>query len=298
MTARERRQHAAATLNALTDAVLTADLYESITSINHTAELLTGWSRDAAMGRPLADVVHIVRHGTDAVLIARDGHETPIERTIADIRDANGQKLGAVIVLRDAGAAREAVRQLSHLAEHDSLTGLPNRLLLNDRLTAAIALAERRSRLLAVLFLDVDGFKAVNDSLGHAAGDTILRSIATRLRSAVRRSDTVSRHSGDEFVILLPEIERGDDAALVAGKLVRAASGPHRVDSRSVRLTASVGVALYPDDGRDAETLISHADAAMYDAKRRGSGGFRPYTPDVIVALDTAARTGPRRVRF
>jgi diguanylate cyclase (GGDEF)-like protein len=191
-------------------------------------------------------------------------------------------------VFRDAGPARELSRHLSHLAGHDPLTDLPNRLLLNDRLTSAIALAERHHTPLAVLFLDVDGFKTVNDSLGHAAGDAILRSIAARLGAAIRRSDTVSRYSGDEFVIVLAEIEQGDDAALVARKLVRAASGPHRIDSRNITVTASVGIALYPEDGCDAETLIRHADAAMYDAKRTGLGSFRLFTPDLRAESDLA----------
>jgi len=172
-------------------------------------------------------------------------------------------------------------------------TDLPNRLLLNDRLTGAIALAERHKKPLAVLFLDVDGFKAVNDSLGHAAGDAILRSIAVRLRAALRRSDTVSRYSGDEFVIVLPEIDQGDDAALVAGKLVRAASGPHRIDARNVTVTASVGIALFPDDGRDAETLVRRADAAMYDAKRSGIGTFRLFTQDLIAPDIARPRARP-----
>jgi diguanylate cyclase (GGDEF)-like protein len=161
---------------------------------------------------------------------------------------------------------------MSHLAQHDALTGLPNRLLLNDRLAEAIALAHRRGKPLAVLFLDVDRFKAINDSLGHLAADRILRSVATRLSGALRQSDTVCRYGGDEFVIVLPEIEHMDDAEFVATKLLRAVAEPHRVDAHDVTVTASVGVSLYPDHGRDAVTLIAHADAAMYDAKRAGLG--------------------------
>lgn len=289
MTADERRERAEATLNSLADAVLSTDLDGHVTYLNHAAEVLTGWSRQAATGRPLGEVFKTVGLGADCVLVRRDGHETEIEHSATPILDADGQRRGTVMVFRDAGPAREATRHLSRLAEHDVLTDLPNRLLLNDRLTGAIALAERHNKPLAVLFLDVDGFKAVNDSLGHAAGDAILRSIAARLGAALRRSDTVSRYSGDEFVIVLAEIEQGDDAALVAKKLVRAASGPHRIDSRNVTVTASVGIALYPDDGRDAETLIKHADAAMYDAKRTGLGSFRLFTPDLHLAPDVAA---------
>jgi len=281
MTADERREQAAATLDSLPDAVVSTDLGGLITYFNPAAEALTGWPHQEAVGRPIGDVVKILGAGADCILVSRDGRQTEIEQSSTPLLDAQGQKRGDVLVCHDAGPAREASRHLSHLAAHDALTDLPNRLLLNDRLTRAIAFAERHSRLVAVLFLDVDGFKAVNDSLGHAAGDAILRSIARRLKAALRRSDTVSRYSGDEFVILLPEIDQADDAALVAKKLVRAASGPHRVDARNVTVTASVGIALYPDDGRDAELLIKHADAAMYDAKRTATGSFRTFTPDL-----------------
>jgi len=289
MTTDERRAHVEATLDCLADAVLSTDLDGHVTYLNQAAETLTGWSRQEATGRPIDEVFKTVGVGADCVLVRRDGHRTEIEHSTTSIFDADGQRRGAVTVFRDAGPARELTRQLSHLAEHDALTDLPNRLLLNDRLTRAIALAERHHKPLAVLFLDVDGFKAVNDSLGHAAGDAILRSIAARLGAAIRKSDTVSRYSGDEFVIVLPEIEQGDDAAVVARKLVRAASGPHRIDARNVTVTASVGIALYPDDGRDAETLIKRADAAMYDAKRTGLGSFRLFTPDLIEPTDLAA---------
>jgi len=289
MTTDERREHAEATLNSLADAVLSTDLDGLVRYLNQAAEVLTGWPREAAIGRPLAEVFNTVGAGADCILVRRDGEETEIEHSSTEILDTQGQPRGAVVVFRDAGPAREASRRLTHLAVHDALTDLPNRLLLNDRLTGAIALAERHNKPLAVLFLDVDGFKAVNDSLGHAVGDALLRSIAARLKAALRRSDTVSRYSGDEFVVVLPEMEQSDDAALVAMKLVRAAAGPHRIDARNVTVTASVGIALYPDDGRDAATLIRNADTAMYYAKRTNLGGFRLFTPALLTEPGLAA---------
>jgi diguanylate cyclase (GGDEF)-like protein len=297
MTADERREQAAATLDSLPDAIVTTDLDGLITYINPAAEELTGWPREEAIGLPVGNVFKTNGIGADCVLVGRDGRETEIEQSDSALLDAHGQQRGGVHVFRDAGTAREAARHLSHLAAHDALTDLPNRLLLHDRLARAIAIAERHSRQVAVLFLDVDGFKAVNDTLGHAAGDAILRSIARRLKGVLRRSDTVSRYSGDEFVIVLPEIDQTDDAALVAKKLVRAASGPHRIDSHNVTVTASVGIALYPEDGRDADVLIKHADAAMYDAKRTGAGSFRLFTPDLraVPAVQSQRRTWTRR---
>jgi len=211
----------------------------------------------------------------NCILVRRDGRETEIEDSAAPIHDRNGQVTGAVIVFRDVGTALETSRQMSHLAQHDVVTGLPNRLLLHDRLAEAIALGHRRSKPLAVGFLDVDGFKDINDVLGHAAGDRLLRSIAARVSGALRESDTVSRYGGDEFVIVLSEIEHAEDAGSVAEKILQAVSEPHRINAQVINITASLGVTLFPDHGRDADTLIANADAAMYDAKRAGLGQYR-----------------------
>jgi diguanylate cyclase (GGDEF)-like protein len=152
---------------------------------------------------------------------------------------------------------------MSHLAQHDALTGLPNRLLLTDRLDRAIATARRHRGSLAVLFLDLDHFKHVNDSLGHAAGDRVLETVARRLTACVRDSDTVSRYGGDEFVVLLSELACPEHAALSVDKLLAAIAAPQRVDDQDLQVTASVGVAMYPDDGVCPETLLRQADRAL-----------------------------------
>ena len=164
------------------------------------------------------------------MLIRRDGYESAIEDTAAPIRDRRGQVTGAVIVFHDVGAARAMSLRMSYLAQHDFLTELPNRMLLNDRLTQAIASAHRHRKSLALLFVDVDHFKRINDSLGHAIGDQLLKSIARRLVACVRSSDTVSRHGGDEFVILLSEVAHPEDAAATADKILAACEqiAPHR----------------------------------------------------------------------
>jgi diguanylate cyclase (GGDEF)-like protein/PAS domain S-box-containing protein len=173
-------------------------------------------------------------------------------------------------LVKSADAARTMTLQMTNLAEHDALTGLPNRLLLNDRVGNAVAFAQRNKCQVAVLFLDLDGFKHINDSLGHAIGDRLLQSVATSLRDCVRAPDTVSRHGGDEFVILLPELRRPQHAAIAATRLLHAIAKSHSIDGHDLHVTTSIGVSVYPDDGLDAETLIKNADTAMYQAKENG----------------------------
>ncbi|MGC2415295.1 MAG: EAL domain-containing protein [Stellaceae bacterium] len=203
--------------------------------------------------------------------------------------------------------ARKTALELAYSAEHDFLTDLPNRVRLNDRIGQAIALAQRHKNHVAVLFLDLDGFKHINDSLGHAVGDKLLQSIAKRLVACVRGSDTVSRLGGDEFVVLLSEMDRSEDAVLAVRKVVEAVVGPHSVephqvhvdtaitarrmldavaethtiDRQDLHVTASIGVSVYPDDGLDAETLLKSADTAMYQAKEHGRQGFQFFKPEM-----------------
>jgi diguanylate cyclase (GGDEF)-like protein len=165
--------------------------------------------------------------------------------------------------------------QMIHLIHHDSLTGLPNRTLLLDRLNRAIKLASRNAKSLGVLFLDLDGFKQVNDSLGHAIGDKLLKSVALRLESCSRASDTVSRHSGDEFVVLLNELHTPDDAAFAAERILQTLSDVHSISHRDLEITASIGITLYPDHGLDAKALIKNADTAMYRAKKVGRNTYK-----------------------
>lgn len=298
-------ERAQVTLNSLGDAVISTDLAGNVTYLNAMAEGMTGWSRQEAFGRPLQEVLEIidgesrepalnplamaVLHNksvglsANCLLIRRDGHESAIEDTAAPIHDRRGRVTGAVIVFHDVGLARAMSLRMSYLAQHDFLTQLPNRMLLNDRLTQAITLAQRHGQSLAVLFLDVDHFKHVNDSLGHAIGDQLLQSVARRLVESVRSSDTVSRQGGDEFVILLPEVGRAEDAALAADKILAAVSRPHRIDSQDVHVTVSVGIGVFPADGADAETLLKSADLALFHAKAQGRSSHRFFRPEMSV---------------
>lgn len=176
-------------------------------------------------------------------------------------------------------------RALESLALHDSLTGLPNRRLLFDRLELAIAHAHRNKSRMAVMYLDLDGFKQINDTLGHDAGDALLRMVATRLEAAVRQEDTVARMGGDEFVIGLWEISHADAAAKLASKIIQAVSQPYRIQDRSVSVTASVGVGLYPVHGEDVETLLKRADLALHEAKHSGKNDYRIATRGELPAM-------------
>ncbi len=182
-------------------------------------------------------------------------------------------------LVRLAHAARTMARQMTHAAEHDALTGLPNRLLLNDRIGQAIAFAQRHENQVAVLFLDLDGFKHINDSLGHPTGDKLLQSLAERLVQCVRATDTVSRQGGDEFVVLISEINHPEDAISMSRRLLQVVAGANSIEMHDLHITASIGVSIYPDDGRDAETLIKNADTAMYHAKENGRQSFQFFTP-------------------
>jgi diguanylate cyclase (GGDEF)-like protein/PAS domain S-box-containing protein len=299
----EEREHAQITLNSIADAVVSTDLSGRITYLNAIAENLTGWSRAEAMGHPLEDVVTIVDAETrrpaqnpmalairtdkavaltaNCVLIRRDGVEAAIEDSAAPIHDRGGKVTGAVMVFHDVTAARALTHKMSYLAQHDSLTDLPNRVLLNDRVHEAIALSSRYGRKFAVLFVDLDRFKHINDSLGHPAGDRLLQSVARRLLTCVRSSDTVARLGGDEFVVLLQEISHAQDAAITASKILEVLGKPHRIDAHELHVTASIGLATYPDDGTDVETLMQKVDLAMYDAKELGRNSYQFFASEM-----------------
>ena len=189
--------------------------------------------------------------------------------------------LGSYGVARDITERKHAEERISFQAYHDLLTQLPNRALFKDRLSVALSQAQRNGRRVAVLFIDLDRFKLINDSLGHAEGDELLKSVATRLQACVRRSDTLARLGGDEFTILLPDLNDAEDAALIAQKVIDELRRPLIVGGEEIRPTASIGIALYPDDGIEAESLVKHADIAMYHVKAGGKDGYAFFSPDM-----------------
>jgi diguanylate cyclase (GGDEF)-like protein/PAS domain S-box-containing protein len=295
----EAKERAQITLNSIGDGVGCTDLSGRITFLNVVAERLTGWSSSEAIGRPMNEIIRIVDVKThelipdltnravrgdktvhlppDSVLVARDGQEFPVEDSTAPIHDGAGQATGAVIVFRDVRAARAAAEEMAYTAQHDFLTGLPNRMLLADRIKQAINAAPRHSGHVAVLYLDLDGFKAINDSLGHPVGDRLLQAVATGLVGCVRASDTVSRQGGDEFVVLLSESEPSAGASNIAERMLDAVATIDEMDGHAVDVSTSIGIAIYPSDGHDAETLLQSADIAMYSVKSNGRAGYRFY---------------------
>ncbi len=196
-----------------------------------------------------------------------------------ELLEANEQLVLAALQAESlAATAVSDLDQLTHSSQRDALTGTPNRALMLDRLETAIAMARRHEMCIAILFLDIDRFKEINDTLGHAVGDEVLHLVATRLQSILRHSDTVSRHGGDEFLVLLSEITHAADAVLIAEKMLAALAAPCRVREHELHLSASIGISIYPEHGDDVATLINYADAAMYRAKKHGRGSFELYS--------------------
>jgi diguanylate cyclase (GGDEF)-like protein/PAS domain S-box-containing protein len=312
------KERAVVTLNSIGDAVLCTGISGNITYLNLVAEAMTGWRREEAAGKPLAEVFRIIDGNTrktardpmemaveenrpvgltvNCILIRRDGMESAIEDSAAPIHDRAGRVIGAVIVFHDVTAARAMSVRMTHSAEHDTVTNLPNRLLLNDRISQSITLARRRNQSLAVIFLDLDHFKNINDSLGHAVGDKLLQSVSKRLLASVRGSDTVSRQGGDEFAILLSEISHPEDAATSAKKILLSLGAAHSIAGQNLHVDGSIGISIYPGDGEDAETLIKNADTAMYHAKENGRNNFQFFKADMnLKAVERQALEGSLR---
>lgn len=207
----------------------------------------------------------------------RDGSTFPMELSVCEI--SNDERIYTAI-MRDISKRKSVEEIMRHLAHHDQLTDLPNRILFADRLHLALSKAKRDNEKIALMFLDLDKFKSINDALGHGVGDLLLKEVATRLQASLRESDTAARLGGDEFVVLLPEVESEKDALQVAQKIVHAIEKPFKIDRHILDVTCSIGIALYPDHGADEDDLIRKADAAMYEAKRTDGNRVTIYCPE------------------
>jgi diguanylate cyclase (GGDEF)-like protein/PAS domain S-box-containing protein len=269
-----------------------------IATANTRAEQMSGHSKPALQGQTLCNWLPQARHNgifKRLVRIATEGgvHQEEWENNMPQLNagwihaQVVGVEGGAVMIVRDITERKEAEHRIFHMALHDALTGLPNRSLIDDRLRQAIAEAQREHYAVHVAFIDLDGFKLVNDGLGHTAGDLLLKEVAGRMAACLRKHDTVGRFGGDEFVLVLPQ--QKNDMAPTASLLERvreAVIGPVVLDEQEVRVSCSIGVAMYPRDGEDADTLLMNADAAMYRAKETGKNNVQFYTQEMNSSLE------------
>jgi len=223
----------------------------------------------------------IPSRGGEFLLKRKDGEKINVEISSSLIPDTN-DKPSIRNLIRDVTEQKKAVETIRRLAYHDPLTGLPNRLLFKDRLNMAINIAKRNKQYLAVMMLDLDKFKDVNDRLGHHIGDRLLQDVGTRLSISLRKGDTVARMGGDEFLILLPEIKKIENSTMLARKVVDAFQKPFVIDGNEIHITTSVGIAIYPEHSEDADALVKNADIAMYKAKDSGRNNYQRFTPDMI----------------
>jgi diguanylate cyclase (GGDEF)-like protein/PAS domain S-box-containing protein len=305
MRALQALQESEATLRSITgstrDAIIMIDGLGRVSFWNDTALRTFGWTETEALGRDLHELVIPERYresylrgivpfsftGTGKAIgktlelhgTRYDGTEIPVELSLSAVR-LKGQ-WHAVGILRDISERKRAEAEIERMAYHDALTGLPNRLLLDDRLRQSIAHAARTGHMTAVLFLDLDNFKSINDSLGHPVGDRLLKKVVKRLNDRLRNSDTVARMGGDEFIVVLSEVFVPEDAAHAARYLLDGFSEPFELDEQDIYTSASIGISLFPVDGTDTATLLKNADMAMYQAKKHGRNSFHFYTDEI-----------------
>jgi diguanylate cyclase (GGDEF)-like protein/PAS domain S-box-containing protein len=290
---REREERLQGILSSVAEGIITINDSGRIESANPAAERMFGFSRGRMAGIDMGllmpqDMSDRHQHFFDAYMSGlfpslmgrvvegigqrQDGGTFPMEISVSELRHGRHRLFTAI--LRDISERKENEERIRRLAHHDNLTGLPNRNLLNDRMNHALARVKRHGGRMAVLYVDLDKFKPINDTLGHEAGDHVLREVSRRLASCVRSSDTIARVGGDEFVVVVEEIARSNEAALVARKIIESLSCPIRYESHDCLIGASIGVAVFPDDGASMEEVCKAADIAMYRVKHAGRNGF------------------------
>ncbi|WP_043648502.1 two-component system response regulator [Chitinilyticum litopenaei] len=299
----EEKERMRVMLHSIGDAVIATDTQGRVTFVNPIAEALTGWQECEAIGAPIEAIMPL-RDGSDdydlqnpirlalqegrvvgmalnCKLRRRDGELFDVEDSAAPIRNQQGRLIGTIIVFHDVSEARAMAVKMTHLAYHDALTNLPNRLLLQDRILQALQQAIRNETRVAMLLLDLDSFKSINDSIGHATGDTLLQQLAQRLLAACSPGDTVSRQGGDEFILLLPEVTSLEAVGDFSQLLLERVAEPFWLGQHRYDLSGCIGISLYPDDSADAEELYRHADSAMHRAKQEGRQRVRFFSADI-----------------
>ncbi|HCA27938.1 MAG TPA: diguanylate cyclase, partial [Betaproteobacteria bacterium] len=314
-------QLATMVFDASPNAIIVTDADSRIVAVNPAFSLITGYAREEAIGQnprllnsTRQDQAFYRRMWTAIRRTGRwegeiwnrrkNGELYPEWLAIRAIQGNNGETTGYVGMFSDISERKQAEKEVYHLANYDALTDLPNRVLLHDRLSQAMVQAHRQHTMVGVMFIDLDRFKVINDTLGHKIGDMLLKKVAARLKGCVREEDTVSRRGGDEFVILLPELKRVDDAVRVAQKILLSIAKPFTLDSHELHISASIGLSFYPRDGKNAETLMKNADVAMYRAKENGRDNYQVYHARMDhsslerLALETSLRHALEREEF
>lgn len=294
--------------------IIATDIHGTIIAVSAASERMLGYSQEGLVGRATPTIIHDrdeilaraqqlseelgvpIAPGFDVFVekarrgiveehewtyIRKDGTRLPVSLTVTVLRDSHGAVTGYLGIAYDISERKRNEEYMRHLAHHDTLTGLPNRALLYDRLAMALERAERYGECLAVMLIDLDRFKQVNDKLGHLAGDHLLKTVAERLKGCVRSVDTVARIGGDEFVVVLPDCRGIDNVARIADKIVAEVCQPIAFEAHSMLTSPSIGVSVYPQDGADGETLLKHADEAMYAAKSTGRGKVKRFSSGV-----------------
>jgi diguanylate cyclase (GGDEF)-like protein/PAS domain S-box-containing protein len=302
----EKRLRLAATVFEHTnDAIIVTDAEGTIVAVNTAFTRITGYTPDEVIGKN-PRLLHsglqqpsFYQHLWDALKHGgiwqgeiwnrrKTGDFFPAWESITAVKDESNRITEYISIFSDITAIKETEQKLARLAYHDSLTGLSNRLMFNERITQVFAHARRHHIRAALLLLDLDRFKLINDTLGHAAGDHLLQIVALRLKETIREEDTVARLGGDEFAVLLTSIESSGDAAIVAEKLIRIVCDPVSIANHVLTVSTSIGISIFPDDGGDSESLYKAADMALYDAKSKGRRGYQFYTSDMTkIATDT-----------
>ena len=293
----ERLRQAGAVFETTAEGIFIMDAAHRIVSVNSAFTAITGYRLGEALGQDPDELLHARRHSDqfyprlattaggqwqgETYCQRKNGEVFPAWESVSMVRDPEARITHYAVAFSDITAIRRAETQLNHLAHHDPLTGLPNRLLFNDRLDQALERARRDQQRCALLFLDLDGFKIINDTLGHRSGDLLLQTIAARLQGALRRSDTAARLGGDEFVVIMADIAHAEDGARLARKLLEALSIPIELAGERIAVSASVGLSVYPEDGADRHVLFKAADTAMYSAKAQGRNRYCFYTQEL-----------------
>ena len=305
-----RRRVSAQVFDQTTEGIVITDAERRIISVNRAFSEITGFSAEDAVGRDPEELLQSGRHDAEFLRQIerslaeegrwrgeiwhrrKNGEVYPEWLAISPVRDGNGRPEHYIGIFSDISQQKRDAERIRFLAYYDGLTSLPNRTLLADRAAKAIAVAQRNGNRVALLFMDLDGFKHVNDSLGHLVGDTLLRLVGERLAQQTRRSDTLARFGGDEFVVLLTEVEGPETVAIAAQRCLDALAAPFKLESRDIDITASIGISLCPDDGDTLDALVKNADTAMYQAKESGRNQFRFFEAAMNARVTSRAMLG------